>query len=69
MIDEAKGETRIIRKVLGIVAVSLEDATKPTILRVGCETATGPLVVRLSQIAGVELAAILNSHPLTRGSA
>lgn len=66
--DEAEYETRIIRRVLGIRAVPPEDATQPTTLHVECETATGPLVVRLSQIAGGELAAALNRHPLTRGS-
>jgi hypothetical protein len=69
MLDEAQSETRIIRKILGIQAIPPEDATQPTILRVECGTATGPLVVQLSQIAAVELAAELNKHPLTRGSA
>ena len=69
MTDEAEFQTRIIRRVVGIRATPPEDATQPTILHVECETATGPLVVRLSQIAGVELAGALNKHPLTRGSA
>ena len=69
MADEAQFETRVIRRVLGIETVLPEDATQPTILLIKCETETGPLVVRLSQIAGVELAGALNRHPLTRGSA
>lgn len=69
MTDEAEFETRIIRKISGIRATPPEDAAQPLILHVECETAIGPLVLRLSQIAAVELAAILNKHPLTRGSA
>jgi len=67
--SDMKQETRIIRKVLGIEMVRPGDATQPTILRIKCETATGPLVVRISQIAAMELTAALNSSPPTRGSA
>jgi hypothetical protein len=69
MADEAQYETRVIRQVLGIETVPPAHATQPIILLIKCETATGPLVVRLSQIAAVELAGALNRHPLTRGSA
>ena len=69
MSNEAGYETRIIRQVLGIETIPPAHATQPTILLIKCETATGPLVVRLSQIAAVELAGELSRHPLTRGSA
>jgi hypothetical protein len=69
MIDEAQSETRIIRKIFGIRKISPENPSVPTILHVECGTETGPLVLRLSQIAAVELTALLNKHPLTCGSA
>jgi hypothetical protein len=69
MADEAQFETRPICQVLGIETVPPAHATQPTIFLIKCETATGPLVVRLSQIAGTELAAEPNRHPLTRGFA
>ena len=57
-------ETPVIKK---IVTVSLA-ATQPKILHVEAETEIGPLVLRLSEIAAVELTAHLGRFPLTRGS-
>ena len=63
-------ETPVIRKFVGIrpVIVQSEDATQSTILLVDMETEIGPLVLRVTEIAAVELTAALNKHPLTRGS-
>jgi hypothetical protein len=66
--DREGGQSRIITKIVGIKPEKSDDATKPTILHIVTETNTGPLVLRISQHVAIELTAILNSHPLTRGS-
>lgn len=69
MTDEAAYETRIIRKVVGIKVVPPEVPTEPTVLIVVGLTDTGPLDVRLSQIAAQELLVELNKLPPVQGSA
>ena len=66
---ELDTETRVVRSVSDVQVVPPEDTTQPTILRVAAGTATGPMDLRITQIASQELMAILNKHPLTRGSA
>jgi hypothetical protein len=43
--------------------------TEPIVLTIECGTSQGPYRLRITQVAAQELAAALNMHPLTRGSA
>ena len=61
-------ETRIIRSIVGVTSIPSDDPTKPTVLTLKGQTETGPLDVRITQIAAQELLAVLNRHPLARGS-
>jgi hypothetical protein len=67
--DEAQFETRIIRKFIGIKAATATDSTGAMILTLVGQTDTGPLDVRITQIAAQELLAVLSTHPQVRGSA
>lgn len=67
--DNEGAQSRIITRIFGVETEKADDATKPTILHIVTETNSGPLVLRISQHVAIELTAILNKHPLTRGSA
>ena len=63
-------ETPLIKGFTGaVLVIEPEDSKAPKVLRIEGSTETGPLVLLVSEIAAVELAAILNKHPLIRGSA
>jgi hypothetical protein len=62
-------ETRVAKRVNAVRVAPPLDATQPTILHLEFGTETGPMTLRISQIAAQELVAALNRHPLTRGSA
>ncbi len=62
-------ETRVIRRFLGIKAATFEKPIGPMILTLVGQTETGPLDVRITQIAAQELLAVLSTHPQVRGSA
>ena len=62
-------QTPLIRQVTGnIRVVDPKDATEPTVLLIEGLTDIGPLALQVTEIAACELAAVLNKHPLTRGS-
>jgi hypothetical protein len=69
ILEGLDSETRLIKAVAGIQTAPHPDATQPTILRIIVGTETGPMVLRISQIAAVELTSELSKNPLTRGSA
>jgi hypothetical protein len=62
-------ETRVAKAVNAVQTVRPPGATQPMILHLELGTETGPMTLRITQIAAQELAAELNKHPLTRGSA
>ena len=51
-----------------IRVIDRKDATKPTVLLIEARTELGPPVLKVSEVAAVELAAALNKHELTRGA-
>ncbi len=62
-------ETPLIKKVLGLEEIlDNDDPTKPRIFLIKTNTETGPLTLKVSEVAAVELAANLESHPIIRGS-
>lgn len=52
-------ETRVTRKVHNIDVERPEDAAHPTILRIVAGTETGPMALRITQIAAQELAHLI----------
>ena len=63
-------QTPLIRQVTGnIRVVDPKDSTEPKVLLIEAQTDTGPLALQVTEIAACELAAALNRHPLTSGSA
>ena len=68
---EPMTQTPVIRRFIGVKPITYgpESSTGATILILAAETNLGPFDVLITQIAGQELTAALNKHPLTRGSA
>lgn len=64
--DTEGAQSRVVRLVKGLEVVSTSQAE--TIYRVLTETNTGPLELRFTEIALVELTGWLNSNPVFKGS-
>jgi hypothetical protein len=62
-------ETQVIRDFGELEGEETGDSKLPTILCLHCQTALGPLDVRISPSAAAKLGATLHSHELTRGAA